>query len=87
LGARLFSIADAFDAITSNRPYRAAQDVRVAKREIARMSGKQFDPQLVEKFLAIPDRRLKEVMERYPDEPGGGRTAGLSDEKPVRLPV
>jgi len=50
LGARVFAVADALDAITSNRPYRAAQSWRVAHREIIAESGKQFDPAVVDAF-------------------------------------
>jgi putative nucleotidyltransferase with HDIG domain len=56
LGARIFSIADAFDAITSDRPYRAAQSMSAARREIEKHQGTQFDPKIVEVFLDIsPD--------------------------------
>src|SRR5579864_325403 len=44
LGARIFSVADTLDAITSNRPYRAAQPLSAARDEIERWSGRQFDP-------------------------------------------
>jgi putative nucleotidyltransferase with HDIG domain len=50
LGARVFAVADALDAITSNRPYRAAQSWRAAHREILSESGKQFDPEVVDAF-------------------------------------
>ena len=46
LGARIFSIADTLDAITSDRPYRAAQTIQVARTEIKSLSGKQFDPEI-----------------------------------------
>src|SRR6266571_4140689 len=55
LGARIFSIADTLDAMMSNRPYRAAQPFSVAREEILRWSGRQFDPQVVEAFLAMPE--------------------------------
>jgi len=55
LGARIFAIADTLDAITSDRIYRPAQDLHAAKEEIRNWSGKQFDPEIVEVFLAIPD--------------------------------
>jgi putative nucleotidyltransferase with HDIG domain len=55
LGARIFAIADTLDAITSDRPYRPAQDLQAAKKEIQKWSGRQFDPRIVEVFLAIPD--------------------------------
>ncbi len=55
VGARIFSVADTLDAITSDRPYRAAQSVPVARDEIARFSGRQFDPDVVRAFLGMPD--------------------------------
>jgi len=55
LGARIFSIADTLDAITSDRPYRAAQPISVARDEIVRYSGRQFDPEAVKIFLQMPD--------------------------------
>jgi response regulator RpfG family c-di-GMP phosphodiesterase len=50
LGARVFAVADALDAITSDRPYRRQQSWEYALEEIAEESGKQFDPQVVEAF-------------------------------------
>jgi putative nucleotidyltransferase with HDIG domain len=43
------------DAMTSNRPYRAAQTLAAAREEILRFSGKQFDPEVVKTFLAMPE--------------------------------
>jgi putative nucleotidyltransferase with HDIG domain len=51
-GARLFAVIDTLDAITSDRPYRAGMPFESAKAEIQRCSGKQFDPEAVEAFLA-----------------------------------
>ena len=70
LFARLFSIVDAYDALTSDRPYRPAQGVDAAKRAIADSSGTQFDPKLVEVFIAIPEVKLEMIRERYPDQIG-----------------
>ena len=50
LGARIFAVADALDAITSDRPYRAAQSWADARREIVAQAGVQFDPQVVDAF-------------------------------------
>jgi putative nucleotidyltransferase with HDIG domain len=54
LGARLFSVADTLDAITSDRPYRAAQTIAAARKEIEVWSGRQFDPAVVTTFLSMP---------------------------------
>jgi HD-GYP domain-containing protein (c-di-GMP phosphodiesterase class II) len=50
LGSRIIAVADAFDAMTSNRPYRRALAFSVAYDEIIKNSGIQFDPQVVEAF-------------------------------------
>ena len=65
LGARMFSVADTLDAITSDRPYRPAQSLTAARIEIEKWSGRQFDPEVVKVFLSMdeniwPDLR-KEV--------------------------
>ena len=54
LGARIFAVADALDAIISVRPYRAAQSIEVARKSIQLCSGRQFDPKVVEVFLQMP---------------------------------
>ncbi|MGR9099160.1 MAG: HD-GYP domain-containing protein [Gammaproteobacteria bacterium] len=51
LGARLFMVIDALDAITSDRPYRKGESFDAAKAEIVRMAGSQFDPLAVDAFL------------------------------------
>jgi len=55
LGSRIFSVADTMDAITSDRPYRAAQSLAAARAEIAKWSGRQFDPEVVKTFLSMPE--------------------------------
>jgi HD-GYP domain-containing protein (c-di-GMP phosphodiesterase class II) len=52
IGARILCICDAFDAMTSNRPYRNPLDPAAACKEIKQLAGKQFDPELVK--IAIP---------------------------------
>jgi ribonuclease P protein subunit RPR2 len=56
LGARVFAVADALDAITSDRPYRRARSWEEATAEILREAGHQFDPQVVEAFKGRSDR-------------------------------
>src|SRR5579863_4678049 len=55
LGARLFSVADTLDAITSDRPYRPAQTLAAARIEIEKWSGRQFDPDVVKVFMAMKE--------------------------------
>ena len=54
--ARIISVADAFDAMTSDRPYRKALSRKKAREELEKESGKKFDPQVVEAFLRLLDR-------------------------------
>jgi putative nucleotidyltransferase with HDIG domain len=61
IGARIFAVADALDAITSDRPYRKASGFDIARSEILRCSGTQFDPAVVEIFLKIPDELWHEL--------------------------
>ena len=58
IAARIFSVVDTFDAITSERPYRAAQSSELALSEIEAAAGAQLDPSLVEAFLQIEVARL-----------------------------
>lgn len=53
LGARIVSVADAFDALTHDRPYRKARTTAQALEEIRKAGGTQFDPRVVEAFLAV----------------------------------
>jgi HD-GYP domain-containing protein (c-di-GMP phosphodiesterase class II) len=55
LGARIFSIADALDAITSDRPYRRASSFAYARERIRSLSGQHFDPRVVDVFLTVPE--------------------------------
>ena len=61
LGARLFSVADTLDALTSDRTYRKGPGFEVARTEIERHSGKQFDPHIVDLFLKIPNSTWQQV--------------------------
>ena len=60
LGARIMAVADAYDSITSERPYRKAASHRYAVKEIIRCSGTQFDPEVVEHFLEIGNTLVQE---------------------------
>jgi putative nucleotidyltransferase with HDIG domain len=64
LGARIFAVADTFDAITSDRPYRAAQSISAARREIQKFAGRQFDPQVVDTFMSISEDLWQELRDK-----------------------
>jgi putative nucleotidyltransferase with HDIG domain len=73
LGARIVAIANTVDAITSDLPYRRAQSVSAARKEIRRCSGTQFDPAIVKTFLAQPEtlwgglsREIDKLMQAFP---------------------
>ncbi len=77
LGARIFSIADTLDAITSDRPYRKGRSFTEAREEIKRCSGNQFDPEIVEVFLSIDPLRWSEVREEVAQMPMAYASATL----------
>jgi HD-GYP domain-containing protein (c-di-GMP phosphodiesterase class II) len=56
LEARIMAVADSFDAMTTERPYRKALSIDEAKEEIIRNKGTQFDPQAVDAFLRCLDK-------------------------------
>ena len=56
VGARILLVADAFDAMTEDRPYRKAMPVDDAIAELKRFSGTQLDPTVVDAFLAVLKR-------------------------------
>jgi putative nucleotidyltransferase with HDIG domain len=68
LGARIFSLADTLDAITCDRPYRKAQSLEAARAEIKRCSGTQFDPDIVEVFLRMPDNIWEDLRREINDQ-------------------
>ena len=57
LGARIVAVCDAYDAMTSDRPYQAALDHDAALAELRRCAGTQFDPGVVEAFCRVSARR------------------------------
>jgi putative nucleotidyltransferase with HDIG domain len=66
LGARIFAVADSFDAMTSDRPYRRAMSVKDARVEVARCRGTQFDPVVVDAFVGVPVERLNKIADDAP---------------------
>ncbi len=53
LGARILSVIDSYDAMTSSRPYREALSTATACKELQRCAGTQFDPEVVDAFLQV----------------------------------
>ena len=70
INARIFAVADAYDAIRSDRPYRAGQSHDVAYEAIAAGSGSHFDPTVVDAFLSTPRQELDDVRRRAQTEGG-----------------
>lgn len=66
LGSRILSVADAYEAMTSNRPYRDCMALEEALRELKDNSGEQFDSKVVEAFL-----RIREKVDSEADPEGG----------------
>jgi HD-GYP domain-containing protein (c-di-GMP phosphodiesterase class II) len=61
LAARVFSVADVLDALTTDRPYRPASSLAVTREMISTQAGRQFDPQVVAAFNTIPDRTFVHI--------------------------
>jgi putative nucleotidyltransferase with HDIG domain len=66
LGARIFAVADSFDAMTSDRPYRRAMSIAAACAEIARCRGTQFDPTVADAFARIAHGALAVIADEAP---------------------
>jgi putative two-component system response regulator len=64
IGARIFAVADALDAMTSDRPYRNAVSWREAGNEIVEQAGRQFDPDVVTRFVAY-EPELRAVQRQF----------------------
>jgi len=64
IGARIFAVADALDAMTSDRPYRRAVSWREAGNEIVEQAGRQFDPDVVTRFVAY-EPELRAVQRQF----------------------
>ena len=64
LGARIFAVADTLDAMINDRPYRAAQTIEAARKEIEAWSGRQFDPDVVKVFLGMSTTIWEELRKQ-----------------------
>lgn len=81
LAARIIAVADAFDAMTSSRPYRNALPFEVAIGEIRRHERAQFDPTVTEAFGRISSHRLVDISRLY-----DARAEKLSDGGSAGVP-
>lgn len=70
LGARIILVSDAYDAMTTDRPYRQAVGHEKAIDELKEMSGTQFDPNIVEALLSIVKEGAEELSRRMNEEFG-----------------
>ncbi|MGA2315524.1 MAG: HD domain-containing phosphohydrolase [Thermodesulfobacteriota bacterium] len=61
LGARIVAVADAFDAMTTDRPYRRGMPPWEALEEVQKNAGKQFDPEVVEAFKRVMSEKMEKV--------------------------
>src|SRR5437016_10148809 len=80
--ARIFSVADAFDAITSDRVYRQGRSYEVALAELDEWAGRQFDAKIVEAFHRVPledweELRRRSLMRKPQDTEWKSITAGI----------
>ena len=67
LAARIFSVADTVDAITSDRCYRPARSLSEARAEVFAECGRQFDPEVVDALAKLPDPPFETIRNRFPD--------------------
>ncbi len=72
LGSRIISLADSFDAMISERPYKPPMTIKEALKEIQKQKGKQFDPKIADKFCTLIEKILsttkKEEFKKYSPE-------------------
>lgn len=78
INARIFAVADAVDAITSDRPYHQARPFEDAVEELLRCAGTHFDPEIVRVFMSMPLDAWRELRARA-GEPGENTQDVASD--------
>jgi putative nucleotidyltransferase with HDIG domain len=83
LGARIFAVADTLDAMTSDRPYRMGTTFGNAIAEIDRCAGTQFDPEVVQAFLAIGETGLMKIKQDMIAEKAAMAAGTLLPPKPL----
>ncbi|HEY0173837.1 MAG TPA: HD domain-containing phosphohydrolase [Pyrinomonadaceae bacterium] len=95
LNARIFAVADAFDAITSDRVYRAGRNYEAALAELEGCAGRQFDPRVVEAFGRVPREEWERLRRRkhaaaavdggYPRTRAASTSTAAAAPHPARL--
>jgi response regulator RpfG family c-di-GMP phosphodiesterase len=70
IGARVFSVVDTYDAITNDRPYRRCRSYEAARDEIVKCAGTQFDPEVVEAWLRVPQAEWDAIREQLENTGG-----------------
>jgi putative nucleotidyltransferase with HDIG domain len=83
LGARVFAVADALDAMTSDRCYRRAIPGSAARAEIRRQSGRQFEPRVVDAFFSLPEHTWEEIRLAVVESPASPKAVGLEKLLPA----
>lgn len=86
LGARVFAVVDTVDAITSDRPYRKGRPLQVAKDELRRCAGSQFDPAAVEAFLRVSDESWNAIRKTV-EEMEAAEIARNGSRPPMAVPA
>jgi len=81
IGARIFHVVDTLDAITSDRPYRRARPFADAQDEVIRCRASQFDPEVVDAFLAVPGEEWERI--RLDVETVAVLSADLAERPPI----
>ncbi len=80
VAGRIVAVADVFDALTHDRPYKRAWALEDAVAEIERLSGQHFDPRVVDAFAALDHRRLLEPLERFDPEVAAPPASALESD-------
>ncbi|GEJ59413.1 HD domain-containing phosphohydrolase [Anaeromyxobacter diazotrophicus] len=83
VGARIFHVVDTLDAMTSDRPYRRARPLADARAEVLRCRGTQFDPAVVDAFLAVPPEEWERI--RLDVETVAVLSADLAERPPLAV--
>ncbi len=76
LGARILAVADAFHAMTSERPYQPVRSIEIAKQELVKHKGTQFDPLVVDAFIRVLERQTEVGLADGAEQVGVALPAG-----------